>query len=152
MRRSKIRRSPAKASYGYWDNLALQERLQQNAPEFIPPSTDAPETFTHHTASSLASLSALPAGSRMLARDFIHNSLYHPSYGYFTTRADVFTLKTPFDFQAIRDSNQFFSKVADEYRIIDDLQLNKTDVDVQVWHTPTELFRPWYLFLDSRYF
>ena len=43
------------------------------------------------TAADLAREPKLPAGVRMLARDFIDNALYNPHYGYFSKRAVIFS-------------------------------------------------------------
>jgi hypothetical protein len=126
-------------TYGYWDTLALERYDESPRPHV----QETGETYQRYTAQPLANLDTLPTSSRMLSRDFIHNSLYHPKYGYFSTRADVFTLKEPFKFAAIKDNNEFFLKLAECYREIEDKQIKKDGVATQIWHTPTELFRPW---------
>jgi uncharacterized protein YdcH (DUF465 family) len=48
----------------------------------------------------------------------------------------------PFQFTKLANNNAFFDKLAESYREIEDKQLN---VDEQIWHTPTELFQPWFI-------
>ncbi|THU86244.1 DUF185-domain-containing protein [Dendrothele bispora CBS 962.96] len=73
----------------------------------------------------------------MLARDFIEDSLYNPNYGYFSKSATIFDWsEEPLDFSKIRNNVEFDVVVADRYAAY--------EADKQLWHTPTELFKPWY--------
>ncbi|KAG1764824.1 S-adenosyl-L-methionine-dependent methyltransferase [Suillus occidentalis] len=90
-----------------------------------------------------------PTRVRMLIRDFIEDSLYNPHYGYFSKRATIFTapphcggVEGGFDFNKYRDSAEFEVDVAKRYR-----EFGNGEEDGpgrQLWHTPTELFKPWY--------
>ena len=94
-------------------------------------------------ATDLARRDKMPTEVRMLARDFIDNSLYNPHYGYFAKRAVIFTsgddTSKGFDFPSIKNQLRFDGVVADRY------QEYGVDPDSgpgrQIWHTPTELFR-----------
>ncbi|KDN43230.1 hypothetical protein RSAG8_06197, partial [Rhizoctonia solani AG-8 WAC10335] len=80
----------------------------------------------------------------MLSRDFIDDALYNPYYGYFPKQATIFTPETPFDFAQIPNSRAFHQAVAERYR---DYRLEAgagSGPGRQVWHTPTELFKPYY--------
>ncbi|KAH7105997.1 DUF185-domain-containing protein [Auriculariales sp. MPI-PUGE-AT-0066] len=98
------------------------------------------------TATDLARSDRPPTEVRLLARDYIDNALYNPHYGYFAKRAVIFTTGDDaakgFDFGNIRNQLKFDGIVADRY------QEFGVDPDSgpgrQIWHTPTELFRPWY--------
>ena len=82
-------------------------------------------------------------GSRMLVRDFVHNSLYHPTYGYFSKNARVLSPQKPFKFNEIKDNNQFLSIIQSK--------LYNDGGGQQIWHTPTELFQPHYGNAIARY-
>ncbi|KAF8889316.1 S-adenosyl-L-methionine-dependent methyltransferase [Infundibulicybe gibba] len=84
-----------------------------------------------------------PQGVKMLARDFIEDSLYNPHYGYFPKQAIIFdTKETSFDFPALKDSVEFQVEVGRKYAAYG---ADKHDgPGRQLWHTPTELFKPWY--------
>ena len=74
----------------------------------------------------------------MLCRDFIHDSLYHPRYGYFSKRAVIFSHPSPVDFPALENTTDFMERVKSMYQDYDDFE---EDEALQVWHTPTELFK-----------
>ncbi|KAF8920847.1 DUF185-domain-containing protein [Mucidula mucida] len=89
------------------------------------------------TANELEKKTDRPRGVKMLARDFIEDSLYNPHYGYFSKEATIFdSHEDPFDFANIRNSVHFQEEVATRY-----LPYGAND---QLWHTPTELFKPFY--------
>jgi SAM-dependent MidA family methyltransferase len=81
-------------------------------------------------------------GSRMLVRDFIHNSLYHPTYGYFSKNAQVFSPPKPYEFNKIRNNSEFMSIYTQQYQNLK---------GEQIWHTPTELLQPHYGNAIARY-
>jgi hypothetical protein len=76
--------------------------------------------------------------SRMLSRDYIHDSLYNKEYGYFSKRAVIFSPPEPIEFNELRDMTDFTQKVAGMYREYDEIE---EDEALQVWHTPTELYQ-----------
>jgi hypothetical protein len=76
---------------------------------------------------------------RMLMRDYIHNSLYHPVYGYFSQAAAVFSPPSPFVFNDLRDADHFMASLGALYQ-----QEERNVKNRQIWHTPTELFQPYY--------
>ncbi|EIW79150.1 DUF185-domain-containing protein [Coniophora puteana RWD-64-598 SS2] len=80
----------------------------------------------------------------MLVRDYIEDALYNPHYGYFSRKAQIFTPPggSHFDFGAYKDSTQFEVAVANRY--VELTQGDKRAGGKQLWHTPTELFKPWY--------
>ncbi|KAF8967721.1 S-adenosyl-L-methionine-dependent methyltransferase [Flammula alnicola] len=84
-----------------------------------------------------------PHGVKMLVRDFIEDSLYNPNYGYFPKQATIFnTQDATFDFTNFRDSAEFQEEVGAKYAAYG---ADKFDgPGRQLWHTPTELFKPWY--------
>ncbi|KIM20204.1 hypothetical protein M408DRAFT_13123 [Serendipita vermifera MAFF 305830] len=81
----------------------------------------------------------------MLVRDFIHDSLYNPHYGYFSRRVEIFSPVEPLNFNQMAESAELDATVARLYREYDSTS-DPRDVtgSRQIWHTPTELFKPYY--------
>ncbi|KAJ8094444.1 hypothetical protein PM082_010878 [Marasmius tenuissimus] len=104
---------------------------------FDPSSTDY-STFKRVTSNDLAKETSPPREVKMLARDFIEDSLYNPHYGYFSKKATIFDWSddAPFEFGAMHDSAEFDANVARRYA--------SYEAEKQLWHTPTELFKPFY--------
>ncbi|WVR05785.1 hypothetical protein IAU60_002810 [Kwoniella sp. DSM 27419] len=100
------------------------------------------------TAAELTSRKEPPTRVKMLVRDFIDDSLYNPNYGYFSRNATIFTPpKEGFDFATFKDLAAFQETVAERYE--QEYGLEPTTGQTgglgrQVWHTPTELFKPYY--------
>lgn len=73
------------------------------------------------------------------------DSLYNPQYGYFAKQAVIFSPGKPFDFNSLKDESEFHRQLGQRYTDFEDkldaIQQNDTR---QLWHTPTELFRPYY--------
>ncbi|KAI0685611.1 S-adenosyl-L-methionine-dependent methyltransferase [Cytidiella melzeri] len=82
-----------------------------------------------------------PTEVKMLVRDFIEDSLYNPHYGYFPRQATIFTATDPIDFNNMRNGVEFQNEVAKRYET---LETEGEGPGRQIWHTPTELFKPWY--------
>jgi hypothetical protein len=82
----------------------------------------------------------------------ISDSLYNPHYGYFSKHATIFSPGEPFNFNAIEDGPAFHKLLGQRYTEFEDL-LDETNPDIarQLWHTPTELFRPYYGETIARY-
>ena len=81
------------------------------------------------------------------------DSLYNPSYGYFSKQAVIFSPGEPFDFNSMRDELDFNAQLGQRYTEFEDM-LDDRDGDNptrQLWHTPTELFRPYYGEAIARY-
>ncbi|OMH85266.1 hypothetical protein AX774_g1191 [Zancudomyces culisetae] len=93
----------------------------------------------------------VPRHMHMLAREFIHNSLYNPNYGYFSKQAMIFSLKEPYEFSKIRDTNELLSIVGDLYRHMEKELDSVETIPRQIWHTPTELLKvgSYYTFINT---
>ncbi|KAL6749802.1 putative S-adenosyl-L-methionine-dependent methyltransferase-domain-containing protein [Haematococcus lacustris] len=78
---------------------------------------------------------------RMLLRDFIQNSLYHPTLGYFNRPTSVVgQLNKPIDHWRIFGAQEWRTIVKQHY------------VDKQeAFFTPVELFTPWYGYILARH-
>ncbi|PTU23917.1 hypothetical protein P175DRAFT_0505686 [Aspergillus ochraceoroseus IBT 24754] len=88
----------------------------------------------------------------MLTREFIDDSLYNPHYGYFSKHATIFSPGEPFNFNTIEDGPAFHRMLGERYTEFEDLLDSvKPDIARQLWHTPTELFRPYYGETIARY-
>ncbi|KIY65116.1 DUF185-domain-containing protein [Cylindrobasidium torrendii FP15055 ss-10] len=106
------------------------------SPLFDPDEKDTSK-FPFTTANELETQKNYPRGVKMLTRDFIEDSLYNPNYGYFSKEATIFNENMPpFEFDKIRNSVEFQEIVAARYA--------PYDANTQLWHTPTELFKPYY--------
>ncbi|KAJ3762066.1 S-adenosyl-L-methionine-dependent methyltransferase [Lentinula raphanica] len=104
---------------------------------FNSSATEDSSTFNLVTANDLEKYTRPPRGVKMLVRDFIEDSLYNPNYGYFSKQATIFDWdERPVDFSAIRDPAEFDVVVTKRYAAY--------EAQRQLWHTPTELFKPWY--------
>jgi hypothetical protein len=87
---------------------------------------------------------------------YVADSLYNPHYGYFSKEAVIFSPGEPFDFSALQDSLEFYSELGRRYSTFEDeLDANEPSGQPnptrQLWHTPTELFRPHYGEAIARY-
>lgn len=88
------------------------------------------------------------------------DSLYHPSYGYFSKEVEIFTPEKPFSYNDIRDVDEFMTKWTEEYKRYEDTPAQNPqprakkgtrNASRQLWHTPTELFKPFYGEALARY-
>ncbi|RVX69853.1 hypothetical protein B0A52_05687 [Exophiala mesophila] len=108
--------------------------------------------FPRITAKDLRHRTQRPRRVKMYTRDFIEDSLYNPNYGYFTKHATIFNPGEPFDFPNIKDGAEFNRLVDRSYVEFEDALDSIQPNDLrQLWHTPTELFRPFYGEAIARY-
>ncbi|KAJ8066262.1 hypothetical protein OCU04_005344 [Sclerotinia nivalis] len=104
------------------------------------------------TADQLRGRRERPRRVKMLTRDFIEDSLYNSSYGYFSKQVVIFTPGEPFDFNSLEDEPAFHRLLGQRYtEFEDELDLKSPNETRQLWHTPTELFRPYYGEAIARY-
>ncbi|OSX64437.1 hypothetical protein POSPLADRAFT_1069710 [Postia placenta MAD-698-R-SB12] len=106
---------------------------------------DAPDTehvnYKRVTANDLEQRREPPTRVKLLVRDFIEDSLYNPHYGYFPKQADIFTTTDPIHFTSLRNTVEFQEEVGRRYA---EYGPDGDGPGRQIWHTPTELFQPWY--------
>jgi hypothetical protein len=73
------------------------------------------------------------------------DSLYNPYYGYFPKQAVIFDPGEAFRFSELKDDAHFHRLLSQRYTSFED-ELDEKEVNEtrQLWHTPTELFKPYY--------
>ena len=82
----------------------------------------------------------------------IPDSLYNPHYGYFPKQAVIFSPGEPFDFNNMANEPEFHKLLGQRYTSFEDtLDGDVPNESRQLWHTPTELFRPYYGEAIARY-
>lgn len=130
------------------DGLAWTQR-----PDVIPTERRAEfEQYSMTTSDELRQKTRRPKRTKMLMRDFIEDSLYNPGYGYFSTQAVIFNAGEPFDFSRMKDETVFNRVLGERYSSFEDaLDEEEQNDSRQLWHTPTELFRPHYAEAMARY-
>ncbi|CAI4219257.1 unnamed protein product [Parascedosporium putredinis] len=147
------RRTPASIAAGGKGSQGNDGRWQQRSDLLPADRMSEFETFPMVTANDLRSHKQRPRRVKMLLRDFVEDSLYNPHYGYFSKEAVIFSPGEPFNFSAMRDNIEFFSDLSRRYTEFED-QLDEAEgpnPTRQLWHTPTELFRPYYGESIARY-
>ena len=80
------------------------------------------------------------------------DSLYNPHYGYFSKQVVIFSPGEPFEFYKMKNEPEFHQQLSQRYTSFEDaLDAKSRNPTRQLWHTPTELFRPFYGEAIARY-
>lgn len=80
------------------------------------------------------------------------DSLYNPHYGYFSKQVVIFSPGEPFEFNDMSSEHEFHKLLGQRYTEFEDkLDAQSPNDTRQLWHTPTELFRPYYGEAIARY-
>ncbi|KAF2485349.1 S-adenosyl-L-methionine-dependent methyltransferase [Neohortaea acidophila] len=130
----------------------LESSWQQRTSFFPADKAEEFKKYPFVTSDSLRSRRERPRRVKMLMRDFIEDSLYNPNYGYFSKHVTIFSNEHPFDFPSIKDEPDFYRQLSQRYAEFEDkLDEDAYDEARQLWHTPTELFKPYYGEAIARY-
>nr|OQO17654.1 hypothetical protein B0A51_17097 [Rachicladosporium sp. CCFEE 5018] len=131
---------------------SVESNWQQRTDAFPEDKADEFHRYPLVTATDLRTRKERPRRVKMLMRDFIEDSLYNPTYGYFSKNVTIFNAGEPFDFNSIPDEPAFQRVLGQRYTEFEDkldaIEYNETR---QLWHTPTELFQPYYAEAIARY-
>lgn len=130
----------------------VESSWQQRTDHFPVDKAEEFKRFPSITADALRGRKERPRRVKMLMRDFIEDSLYNPHYGYFSKNVTIFSPGAPFEFNQIRDEPEFYKLLGERYTQFEDkLDAEDHNDTRQLWHTPTELFRPYYGEAIARY-
>ncbi|EIM20154.1 DUF185-domain-containing protein [Wallemia mellicola CBS 633.66] len=88
------------------------------------------QNYRFLNAAQLKKLSNRPTKCKLLARDFIDDSLYNSHYGYFNKTVSILNYES-INFNKIKNDSDLQTRLADQSQD-------------REWHTPTELFNPHY--------
>lgn len=122
--------------------LKSKDRINYNKSSILSNDDDSKHlSYNRVTAVDLAKAHNPPREVKMLVRDFIHDSLYNPHYGYFPKNAVIFSADQPIDFHGLKDLPHFQDAVARKYSDDGGAAFSEPGPGKQVWHTPTELFK-----------
>lgn len=131
---------------------SAESSWQQRTDHFPQDKADEYRRYPFVTADGLRTRKERPKRVKMLMRDFIEDSLYNPSYGYFSKQVVIFNSGEAFNFAKIADEPEFQRLVGERYTAFEDrLDEQEFNEARQLWHTPTELFRPYYGEAIARY-
>ncbi|KAI9719979.1 MAG: hypothetical protein M1812_003104 [Candelaria pacifica] len=146
------RRSSSEGGHRQDDDSLSESHWQQRTDLFPQDKSEEFRRYPTVTADMLRSRRERPRRVKMLMRDFIEDSLYNPNYGYFSKQVIIFSPGDPFNFGAMRDEPEFHRLLGQRYTAFEDkLDAKDTNQSRQLWHTPTELFRPYYGEAIARY-
>ncbi|KAH6657878.1 S-adenosyl-L-methionine-dependent methyltransferase [Truncatella angustata] len=127
---------------------------QQRTDLFSFDMSEEYKTYPLVTANELRSRKERPRKVKMLMRDFIEDSLYNPHYGYFSKQVVIYTPGEPYNFNSLHDEPAFAQENSRRWTEFEDDLDSKLEIPNdtrQLWHTPTELFRPYYGEAIARY-
>lgn len=88
-----------------------------------------------------------PKGAIMPTSDFIEDLLYNKHYGYFLKEVEIYQPDKPFDYNNVKDVDEFVLNWRLSYTKYHHSLPGKESTkqkSLQLWHTPTELFNPYY--------
>eukprot|EP01135_Chromosphaera_perkinsii_P009205 Nk52_evm40s1671 gene=Nk52_evmTU40s1671 len=95
---------------------------------------------------TFASIQEAPLELRgtMTVNDYIQKCLYSENGGYFEENANILSPLKPLDFGKIANKRELDRKLAALYENPEDTTQNVKGKNLEAWHTPVEIFRPWF--------
>ncbi len=114
------------STLSYWDNIGKKKP----APSIWEKLLSQVEEKKGTVLKPVESVKPLPKfipPEPILVRDFIHDSLYNPSYGYFSKKAHIFSLPEAIDYKSLDDSVHFQKHIAEFYRQLDEDSITEVD-------------------------
>ncbi|KAI9835705.1 MAG: hypothetical protein M1819_001882 [Sarea resinae] len=148
--RTQQRRALSNGADATDDTSRRESNWQQRTDIFPLDKSDEFKKYPMVTADQLRSRKERPRRVKMLMRDFIDGM--PPLPPPFSTQVVIFSPGEPFDFNAMRDEPEFHRLLGERYTAFEDaLDAKSPNVARQLWHTPTELFRPYYGEAIARY-
>lgn len=87
--------------------------FENNSPQ------DVFDRYPETNSAKLARLKHRPRKVKMLALDFIEDSLYNPQYGYFSKEVEIFHRDKPFNYNELADVDAFMEEWQQAYRQYD---------------------------------
>lgn len=94
------------------------EFVYKNATNYPFQNHSPQDVFDRYPETNSAKLGRLkhrPRKVKMLALDFIEDSLYNPQYGYFSKEVEIFHTDTPFNYNEIEDVDGFMEEWQQAY-------------------------------------
>lgn len=143
---------PPATTYQHGEGVSSsQSNWQQRIDAFPAERGNEYRRYPLVTADELRHRKGRPKRVKMWMRDFIEDSLYNPNYGYFSKNVTIYSGE-PFNFSEIKDEKEFHRMFQQRYIDFED-ELDKKEYNElrQLWHTPTELFKPLYAEAIARY-
>ncbi len=131
----------------YWDNLGKKQGVPSAWEKLFTMDSTKNESAHNYQKKAKAERTAAhrnkvlsdepenkaPAPSEpVLTRTFIHDSLYNPTYGYFSKKAHIFSLPSNIEYHSLKDSIHFQKLIASFYKQEDDDLLEVDDIARQV--------------------
>ncbi|CAH6723454.1 putative protein arginine methyltransferase NDUFAF7 [[Candida] jaroonii] len=183
----KISNSSSTSPFQKTENFNLIDYVYRNSTNYPFDKMTPKEVFNTYPMINSKKLSrngTRPRKVKMAVSDFIEDSLYNPKYGYFSMEVEIFNNDKPFDYNNIKDVDDFLDTWQKAYVKYDNEQIapqrkeliaadsvnygdpkskfatnslrlyneekkntnptTKNKRSLQLWHTPTELFQPFY--------
>ncbi|KAK6453584.1 S-adenosyl-L-methionine-dependent methyltransferase [Scheffersomyces xylosifermentans] len=97
-------------------------RYSTNYPFGTKSPQDVYDEYPLTNSDKLARSIHRPKKVKMSTSDFIEDSLYNPNYGYFSQEVNIYQPDTPFDYNNIKDIDEFMDSWQKSYAKYDDAQ------------------------------
>lgn len=119
----------------------LLEYIYKNATNYPFQHHSPQDVFNRYPLTNAAKMGRIktrPKRAKMLASDFIEDSLYNPHYGYFSQEVEIFHKDKPFNYNDIEDVDAFMEAWKQAYSKYDNLNPNVNKVKNERVETDTQ--------------